>query len=121
MELPPLTQLPVVVQVGQSRFAFEAVDEYASQRFKTKVFRGHMVDVEGRWNQFLLDGQFLLALADAIYRVQGREPRDQPLRVEVALAPTSPAAAAAPAPVLQLVPADDPEKEAIKARMLAGR
>jgi hypothetical protein len=53
-----------------------------------------------------------------IYRAAGREPRDQPLRVEVVVAPP---AAPAPAPVLQLVPAADDEVAVIKRRMLEGK
>jgi hypothetical protein len=111
--------LPLSLQTDDGYFRIECIDQVESYGRKRQIIRVTLRDHRGAGSDYLLATGFLLAIADAVYRTCGQQPRDQPIRIEVALAPSSPAAAAVP--VLQLVPPADDEVAVIKRRMLEGK
>lgn len=114
--------LPLSLQTDDGYFRITCIDKAESYGRQRQIISVELRDHRGAGCSYLLATGFLLAIADAVYRTCGQPPRDQPIRIEVALAASSPAAAAAP--VLQLVPPSStltPEEEAIKRRMLEGK
>ena len=116
-------KFPIQVRDGHGcNFVIHQIDPYASEQLHEQSLLVQLGDFRGGYQQLLLPTQFLLAVADTIYRVCGQTPREQPLRVEVALAPAALAAAAAP--VLELVRLRDEAGEdvgAIKRWMQGGQ
>ena len=112
-------KFPLTIVSNGCRFEIFGVDDYESHSQKEEVVNVVVGDYRGRYIDLKLPASFLLQVADTIYRVTGHEPREQPLRVQIVMMP--PAAAEAPAPVLQLVPAADDEVAVIKRRMLEGK